>query len=84
MRSEKNKQSNTLYVIVLTAYDLEAHFTTDQTSKYEVWRKTLITKLDTVASACMCPNTCDTILSELFPDMVERINKGYGSLLDQG
>ncbi len=79
-----NKQWDTLYAIAVKAYDLESHFTSDQTLRYKAWRKTLIEKVDANDEAYMRPATFDVVLSALFPEMAERISKGYGRLPDRG
>ena len=84
MQSGKDsKRWDTLYAIAVKAYSLEAHFTSDQARKYDGWRQTLIAKVDANDEAYMRPATFDALLSVLFPDMAERINKGYGLLPDQ-
>lgn len=85
MQSGKdNKRWDTLYAIAVSVYDLAAHFTSDQRRKYEVWRQTLIAKVDANDEAYMRPATFDAVLSALFLDMAKRINKGYGRLPGQG
>lgn len=85
MQSGKsNKCWGTLYAIAVKVYDLETHFTPDQARKYEGWRQMLIAKLDANDEAYMRPATFDPLLSVLFPEMAERINKGYGRLSDKG
>jgi hypothetical protein len=84
MQSGKdNKRWDTLYAFAVKAYDLEAHFSTEQTRKYEVWRQTLIAKIAANDEAYIRPATFDAVLSVLFPDMAKRINKGYGRLPGQ-
>lgn len=78
-----NRRWDTLYAIAVKTYDLEFHFTSDQASKYEVWRNALIAKVDANDENYMRPDTYDTLLSVLFPEMAERINKGYGRLSAQ-
>lgn len=82
MQSGKdNKRWDTLYAIAVKVYGLEAHFTEEQIRKYAVWRKNLIAKVDANDEVYMRPATFDALLSVLFPEMAERINKGYGLLL---
>jgi len=78
-----NKCWDTLYAIAVKAYDLEPHFTPDQARKYEGWRQTLIAKVEANDEAYMRPATFDAVLSALFPEMAERIIKGYGRLPDK-
>jgi len=75
-----NKRWDTLYAIAVKAYALEANFTASQARKYEDWRDTLISKVAASDKAYLRPSTYDSVLSILFPEMAERIKKGYGRL----
>lgn len=75
-----NKRWDTLYAIAVKVYGLESHFTDEQARKYVAWRKNLIAKVDASDEAYMRPATFDALLSVLFPEMAERIRKGYGLL----
>lgn len=82
MQSGKdNKRWDTLYAIAVKVYGLEAYFTKEQASKYAAWKENLIAKVDANDEAYMRPATFDGLLSVLFPEMAERIKKGYGLLM---
>jgi len=76
-----NKRWDTLYAIAVRVYGLETYFTDEQAQKYRAWRKNLIAKVDASDEAYMRPAIFDALLSVLFPEMAERIRKGYGLLV---
>ena len=76
-----NKRWDTLYDIAVKVYGLETYFTDEQAQKYTAWRKNLIARVDVSEEAYLRPATFDALLSVLFPEMAERIRKGYGLLV---
>lgn len=84
MQSGKhNKRWDSLYAVAVKAYELETHFTEEQTRKYKAWRQALIDRIDADDEAYLRPATFDALLSALFPEMAEGIGKGYGRVKDQ-
>jgi len=84
MQSGKhNKRWDSLYAVAVKAYELETHFTEEQTRKYKAWRQALIDRIDADDEAYLRPATFDALLSALFPEMAEGIGKGYGRVKEQ-
>ena len=75
-----NKRWDTLYLIAVKAYGLEARFKPKLADNYRAWRQTIIDKVTAGDKNCLRPGTYDAVLSTLFPSMSRGIATGYGRL----
>jgi hypothetical protein len=77
------KQWNTLYLMAVKTYGLNAHFTQKQANLYAAWRKTMIESVESGDKTCLRSVRYDSLLSVLFPEMAPRIANGYGVRKDE-
>lgn len=73
-----NKRWDTLYLMAVKAYGLEARLTQKQADNYAVWRQAVIDQVAAGDPRHLRPVQYDAVLSLLFPAMASRIAKGYG------
>lgn len=70
---------HTLYLMAVKAYGLDARLTHSQAERLASWRQGVIDKVNAGDETYLRPARYDPLLGALFPEMAQRLVKGYGS-----